>query len=836
MALKASSIALLIIGLTFLQNVNGDGIVWIKFDYYESGCGDCDPMFTFCVDRPSSQISVDRRECSYGVVGESDHYHNTGHVTFGDNIKGIPNPWRVRFGSLHEREIMLVMRSRDDDLFGADHMITFATRLTETVYPNENRATNKEQTRRIREGSHLLVFQIKIFCIESFYGWDCSRKCIPEDSQRGHYDCDIETGDKICHEGWTGSNCHEDKDECALGFCKNGVCTNLNGDYYCHCDENYSGKNCSILGDPCEFFPCENNGTCMPVENQFSYTCNCSDPWTGQNCEMRIDPCEFAPCNNSGLCISNEENTNFTCDCEPPYEGEFCDIMVEPTTTTSDPTTTSLGPGKVGGPARITGEDSSKGFLYWHGLLIGLAFLILIILILLYFLFWRRRKEKENCPSGLPPGEVVRYADGNLAFENSMYNNRGLSNGHAKGVIRQQPPLPTTPTDDDMFNPLKPAIFLAENETQGATGGYDPDAPDEAGYVKPSTVEKEMKNAESAESQRAHSNPYADFRDVKGRPEYVEPHYQDLDEIAMNFKSLDQSSDTTPQENQYSEPTMSASSQPGNWNMAPPAKSESQYSDIPSNAPAIGLLSTPPVTLTGGENAYAPIDGDEESDLAMAQRISARRKNTLESPYAEPAVPASPLSTNSPSDAPDFKNQPYAEMSAPAHRTLSNGFADDYDDDEDIPSFGLPHVDTGYSSPVGTHTETPKEPLYADPKEPENIASLGGEYASPRSAAEPPAIPPKPEPRKLCPSGYEEYDPATPPIPALPCPASSSTDEPIETFDEANDTPDIIFPVSFSDFDEATPSTDNDANGGDKAPVKLPALFLENQSFGRSEI
>ncbi|GFR88779.1 hypothetical protein ElyMa_004261300 [Elysia marginata] len=406
-------------------------------------------------------------------------------------------------------------------------------------------------------------------------------------------------------------------------------------------------------------------------------------------------------------------------------------------------------------------------------------------------------------------------------------------------VSSPQPPLPTTPTDDDTFNPVKSAVVFDTNETQGATGGYDPDEPDESGYMKPSAVEKDLKNqnAETAESQRAQSNPYADFRDVKNhQQEPVEPHYQDLDEIAMTFRGLDDHQESKPQENQYSEPTTSL---PGNWNLAAPVKPDSQYSDIPSNAPALGMLSTSPLTLDIGENAYAaPIEDDAESDFALAQRISARRPNTQESPYAEPAVPASPLETASPSGTPDFKDQPYAEMSAPARRTASNGFADDFDDEDDLPSFGLPHVDTGYASPLGPFKENSKEPVYADPKEPESIPSQGGEYALPRSAADPPVVPPKPDASKLRPSGYEEYDPATPPVLALPLSSSSTSDGPSEIHTESNEIPEADFPISFSNSEELQTFADNDGDegNGSSQPVKFPALFLENHSFGRSDI
>ncbi|GFO22627.1 delta-like protein [Plakobranchus ocellatus] len=129
-----------------------EGHIEIRFKQYKSGCGDCDPMFKFCVDRPSSEKSVDNSKCSYGTAGESGHYHNTGTVNFGSDIKGIANPWKVRFGRLHEKSIMLVARTRDDDIFGADHMQTWGQVYTERVYPTESEAKYVE--RKMRQGSH----------------------------------------------------------------------------------------------------------------------------------------------------------------------------------------------------------------------------------------------------------------------------------------------------------------------------------------------------------------------------------------------------------------------------------------------------------------------------------------------------------------------------------------------------------------------------------------------------------------------------------------------------------------------------------------------------------
>ena len=42
-----------------------------------------------------------------------------------------------------------------------------------------------------------------------------------------------------------GELCDSDIDECELGFCVNGNCTNLNGSFECVCDLGFEGTNCS---------------------------------------------------------------------------------------------------------------------------------------------------------------------------------------------------------------------------------------------------------------------------------------------------------------------------------------------------------------------------------------------------------------------------------------------------------------------------------------------------------------------------------------------------------------------------------------------------------------
>lgn len=52
----------------------------------------------------------------------------------------------------------------------------------------------------------IIEYRVRVLCNENFHDTDCKKFCRPRDDPIGHYDCD-ENGDKICHEGWSGSYC-----------------------------------------------------------------------------------------------------------------------------------------------------------------------------------------------------------------------------------------------------------------------------------------------------------------------------------------------------------------------------------------------------------------------------------------------------------------------------------------------------------------------------------------------------------------------------------------------------------------------------------------------------
>ena len=90
----------------------------------------------------------------------------------------------------------------------------------------------------------------------------------------------------------------------------------------------------------CEFFPCENNGTCIDLIDQF--TCQCVAGYTGDHCESSnlciftqcaffrdfisnsvIDECASTPCQNNGTCIDGLDR--HACLCLAGYTGVVCE-------------------------------------------------------------------------------------------------------------------------------------------------------------------------------------------------------------------------------------------------------------------------------------------------------------------------------------------------------------------------------------------------------------------------------------------------------------------------------------------------------------------------------
>ncbi|XP_072525671.1 protein jagged-1b isoform X3 [Salminus brasiliensis] len=147
-----------------------------------------------------------------------------------------------------------------------------------------------------------------------------SNVCGPHGSCRsqagGQFSCE-------CQEGFRGTYCHENINDCESNPCRNGgTCIDKVNMYQCICADGWEGAHCEINIDDCSLKPCLNKGTCQDLVNDFY--CECRNGWKGKTCHSRESQCDEATCNNGGTC--NDEGDTFKCRCSPGWEGATCNI------------------------------------------------------------------------------------------------------------------------------------------------------------------------------------------------------------------------------------------------------------------------------------------------------------------------------------------------------------------------------------------------------------------------------------------------------------------------------------------------------------------------------
>uniref|UniRef100_A0A2C9JEB6 Uncharacterized protein n=1 Tax=Biomphalaria glabrata TaxID=6526 RepID=A0A2C9JEB6_BIOGL len=161
-------------------------------------------------------------------------------------------------------------------------------------------------------------------CNSTHYGPNCAHQCTCMMTNTA--DCNDVNGTCTCKPGWTGTNCDQDIDECAINssFCTNSneSCHNLNGSAECickvgyyrpttgdacqACDSTHWGQNCSNVCQ-CDI---SNSLDCNDVNG----TCSCKTGWNGTNCDQDIDECAI----NSSFCTNSNEschNLNGSAEC-----------------------------------------------------------------------------------------------------------------------------------------------------------------------------------------------------------------------------------------------------------------------------------------------------------------------------------------------------------------------------------------------------------------------------------------------------------------------------------------------------------------------------------------
>ncbi|XP_075241307.1 agrin-like isoform X2 [Convolutriloba macropyga] len=85
---------------------------------------------------------------------------------------------------------------------------------------------------------------------------------------------------------------------------------------------------CSPM-NPCMDQPCQNNGTCVAIENGGEYNCLCPNNYQGTQCENRRDACDAVSCRNKFTSASCEpvSREQYMCTCPLNAQGDKCDYF-----------------------------------------------------------------------------------------------------------------------------------------------------------------------------------------------------------------------------------------------------------------------------------------------------------------------------------------------------------------------------------------------------------------------------------------------------------------------------------------------------------------------------
>ncbi|XP_059350348.1 uncharacterized protein LOC130692880 isoform X2 [Daphnia carinata] len=97
------------------------------------------------------------------------------------------------------------------------------------------------------------------------------------------------------------------------------VCTAVDDQYYCQCEDNWRGIFCSLT--LCQLPSSCHHGTCVTVNE--TQRCNCDPGFTGYLCESRLAPCDLDPCGDRGKCVPSADG--FICQCAPWWQGPRCE-------------------------------------------------------------------------------------------------------------------------------------------------------------------------------------------------------------------------------------------------------------------------------------------------------------------------------------------------------------------------------------------------------------------------------------------------------------------------------------------------------------------------------
>jgi len=129
----------------------------------------------------------------------------------------------------------------------------------------------------------------------------------------------------LCPDGFDGTNCGHQVDDCATNRCLNGgSCVDKVNGFKCICPAGYGGHLCQTDVDDCGDNPCLNAGSCLDLIN--SFRCLCRPGFVGSLCQTNVDDCLTKPCANGGRCT--DLVNDYRCTCRAGFAGKDCSVEV----------------------------------------------------------------------------------------------------------------------------------------------------------------------------------------------------------------------------------------------------------------------------------------------------------------------------------------------------------------------------------------------------------------------------------------------------------------------------------------------------------------------------
>ncbi|UJR13724.1 hypothetical protein I4U23_000735 [Adineta vaga] len=347
------------LALRLLHYKNRNGLTYenrpcdTKYEHDINRDGRCDTAFLFCLVRLPFQ---NPHNCTLGdyftdFVGADDiHFINVNQPQQRSSSTSLLNSiWYQPVINFHfkypKTGVGLIVEVFDID-DANNHTIHDSidfygrTLVDLNIYPSKDSAKPQRLFLRSLFGAYTnLTADFSLYCSSNYFGTDCEIFCLPN-AQR--YDCDSNTGQKLCKHGYFGQDCLSDVRACEDEPClNNGTCVVYLRSYLCQCQKGFMDDRVKLnssfkLGSTVRIFsPTCDRMNCMHGYCSKDGKCVCYNGWTSENCNESFisgeSGCSSRPCLHNATCETLTDvnpASAYRCHCRSGYTGRNCEIAM----------------------------------------------------------------------------------------------------------------------------------------------------------------------------------------------------------------------------------------------------------------------------------------------------------------------------------------------------------------------------------------------------------------------------------------------------------------------------------------------------------------------------